>query len=68
MYSEIQRLIIDTQPTIIQYLRLRRHPCIMQSAIKYFNPMLTGLLNTRQNGGEAYFTPLLIRLFFTLQA
>ena len=29
MYSEVQRLMIDTQPTIIQCYRLRRHPCIM---------------------------------------
>ena len=25
MYSEVQRLIIDTQPTIIQYFRLRKY-------------------------------------------
>ena len=31
MYFEVQRLIIDTQPTIIQYFRRRRHFCIMQS-------------------------------------
>ena len=31
MYSDVQRLVIDTQPTIIQYFRLRWHPCIMQS-------------------------------------
>ena len=31
------------------------------------NPILTGLLNTLQNRG-AYFTPLLIRLFFTPEA
>ena len=32
-----------------------------------FNPILPGLLNTRQTKGT-YFTPLLIRLFFTLEA
>ena len=33
------------------------------------NPILTGLLNTRQNRGGAYFTPPpLIHLFFTLEA
>ena len=35
----------------------------------YFNPILPGLLNTLQTrGGGAYFTTLLIRLFFILEA
>ena len=32
------------------------------------NPILPGLLNTLQTWGGAYFTPLLIRLFFILEA
>ena len=33
-----------------------------------FNPILPWLLNTLQTGGGAYFTPLLIRLLFNLEA